>query len=71
MSFETVVQTAIYNELIGDRALSLEITNVYDDVPQANESGNALAFPYVTIGEDVFTDISTDLELMSQVIISL
>lgn len=36
---------------------------IYDSVPQANSSSYA-AFPYVTIGEDIFTDMSTDTELI-------
>lgn len=43
---------------------------VFDSVPQANSSSYA-AFPYVTIGEDVFTDISTDTELMQMCSITI
>ena len=70
-SFETVVQTAIYNKLINDVPLMAVINAVYDDVPQANSSGSEAAFPYVTIGEDSHVDISTDLELMDQVSITV
>lgn len=70
-NFETVVQTAIYNKLINDAPLMAVINAVYDDVPQANSSGNEAAFPYVTIGEDSHVDISTDLELMDQVSITI
>lgn len=69
-NFETVVQTAIYNKLINDAPLMAVINAVYDDVPQVN-SGSEAAFPYVTIGEDSHVDISTDLELMDQVSITI
>lgn len=70
-AFSTVVQTAIYDQLTNNAPLMAEITAVYDDVPQAIEAGDDAEFPYVTIGEDVFTDISTDLELMSLVSITI
>ena len=52
MSFETVLQQAIYTKVSTDIA-----TPVYDDVPQQAD------FPYVTIGEDSFTAWDTDSEL--------
>ena len=39
---------------------------VYDNVPQVSS-----AFPYVTIGEDIFTDMSTDTELINLVSITV
>lgn len=44
---------------------------VFDDVQQAIEAGDSTSFPYVTIGEDVFTDTSTDTELMGLVSITI
>lgn len=70
-AFALVVQTAIYQKLINDTALMAIAKNVFDDVPQPDGSGNELDFPYVTIGEDVTNDISTDSELMSQVSITI
>lgn len=69
--FDTAVQTAIYNQLTGNAPLMAEITAVYDDVPQAVEAGDSTEFPYITIGEDIFTDTSTDLELMGLVSITI
>jgi hypothetical protein len=43
---------------------------VYDDVPQGN-AGDAAQFPYVTIGEDIHTDMSTDTELLNLVSITI
>ena len=71
MSFETVVQTAIYTKLTSDAALMAVVVSVSDAVLQGDDSGNDALFPYVTIGEDVHTDISTDAELMDQVSITI
>lgn len=60
MSFETALQTAIYGILIADTALSGLVKGVYDDVPQPDDTGDAGAFPYVTIGETVHTAWDTD-----------
>lgn len=63
MSFGIAIQQAIYGQLIGHAPLMALVTDVYDDVPQALDSGAASAFPYVTIGEDVHQDWSTDTSL--------
>lgn len=70
-AFSTVVQTVIYDKLATDIPLSLAIKAVYDDVPQPNDSGDPLDFPYLAIGEDVITDTSTDLELMADASITI
>lgn len=70
-AFGTVVQTEIYQALTGNAALVSEVAGIYDEVPQPDSSGNYPDFPYVTIGEDVFTDMSTDSELMSLVSITI
>ena len=62
MSFETALQTTIFSTLDGDAALGALVTGVYDSAPQADDSGSSAAFPYVTIGEAVHTDWSTDTE---------
>jgi len=66
MSFELVVQQAIYEKLAADLAYP-----IYDDVKQADDSGNGAEFPYITIGEDVHTTIDTDTELINQVSITI
>jgi hypothetical protein len=70
-NFETVVQTAVYNNLINNIPLMAVINAVYDDVPQAASSGDSLNFPYVSIGEDSHIATDTDLELMDQVSITI
>tara|TARA_R110002110_G_scaffold415850_1_gene657961 strand:+ start:7764 stop:8168 length:405 start_codon:yes stop_codon:yes gene_type:complete len=64
--FETVVQTEIYSILANDAGLNAVVTGVYDSVPQVSST-----FPYVTIGEDIFTDMSTDTELINLVSITI
>lgn len=71
MSFEIDVQTVIYTTLANDAPLTALVTGVYDNVPQANDAGSGSAFPYVTIGEDVHTDWSTDTESGDDVTITI
>lgn len=70
-AFGLVVQKGIYETLINNAPLMASVVRVSDDVPQPSDAGDIANFPYVTIGEDVFTDISTDAELMSQVSITI
>ena len=70
-NFETVVQTAVYNNLTSNVPLMAAIQAVYDDVPQAVSSGDSSNFPYVSIGEDSHIAIDTDAELMDQVSITI
>lgn len=49
------IQVAIYNALSGDTGLSAVITGVYDNPEQ-----DTVAFPYVTIGENIQTAWDTD-----------
>jgi hypothetical protein len=60
MSYGNDVQKAIYDALAGNSGLASVVTGVYDNVPQAIDSGATSAFPYVTIGEDVNTEWDTD-----------
>ena len=70
-SFSTVVQQEIYQALAANASLVAETVGIFDDVPQPDDSGYYSDFPYVTIGEDVFSDMSTDSELMSLVSITI
>jgi hypothetical protein len=70
VGFETEVQFVIYNLLKRSVKLASVTTGVYDNVPEYSGS-EQIPFPYVTIGEDVFTDNSTDSELMNLVSITI
>ena len=49
------IQTAIFDRLSAE----LDVP-VYDAVPQAADSGDDSAFPYVTIGDDIVSEWDTD-----------
>ena len=53
------LQTAIYSALTGNAALMAAIVAVYDHVPQAAESEDNSAFPFVVIGRDVLSPMDT------------
>lgn len=57
MSFETILQQAVYSEMAGNAPLVAAVTGIYDNVPQTT------AYPYVVIGEDTVTNWDTDTEL--------
>lgn len=63
MSFESVIQKAIYEKLKTDAAITARAMPVYDDVPQADDSGEPLAFPYIVVGDDSLVPWDTDTEL--------
>ncbi len=53
--FETGIQKAIYDALLANSDLQNIVSErIYNNVPQDT------AYPYVTIGEDISTDESTD-----------
>ena len=56
MSFEIALQSAVYTALSGYAPLTA-IASVFDDVPQGS------SYPYVVIGDDTFSDRSTDTNL--------
>jgi hypothetical protein len=60
MNAELEIQKAIYDVLANDYTLSNMVTGVYDSVPQAEDAGSDVAFPYVTIGDDTALDWNTD-----------
>ena len=66
MSFGSSVQAAVYTALTGDVSLMAAVEGVYDNVPQAIDTGSAAAFPYVTIGEDSLAEWDTDDSLGAQ-----
>lgn len=53
MSFELAIQSAVYEKLSADVALSEFVSGIYDQVP------SEVDFPYVTIGEGVHTEFDT------------
>lgn len=59
MSYETAVQTAVYDALTGDAALAALVEGVFDAVPQDQ------SFPFVTIGEDIHNEWDTNTTLGS------
>lgn len=69
MSIEYKIQKAIYDKLIADvtlkAALAANVQDstkaaIYDNVPQAVDSGDDSVFPYVTVGDDTMIDWDTD-----------
>lgn len=60
MSVEIALQTALYTALNGDAGLGAVITGVYDRAPQAADSGDASAFPYIILGDTILTIDDTD-----------
>ena len=55
----------------GRAYLSDTLVGVYDNVPQPLDGGAASNFPYITIGEDDFTDWSTDTESGADVTVTI
>ena len=60
MGIETALQSALYTRL---NAASLGVVGVYDTAQQAGDSGDATAFPYVTMGRIVMSDGDTKPEI--------
>lgn len=58
--FELYAQRAIFEALKNSEPLAELITGVYDDAPQAIDSGAAAAFPYITVGDANVVEHDTD-----------
>lgn len=56
MSIEWGLQSAIYGVL---SSAPLGVSGVYDVAPQSADGGDPSAFPYVTMGRAVFTQLDT------------
>lgn len=56
MGVEAAFQTAVFNRLDGAIA---GVQGVYDVAPQVEDGGDDSAFPYVTIGRVVITEMDT------------
>lgn len=57
LGWELALQKAIYETLIADGDLAPLVTGVYDNAPQSEA-----AFPYITLGEDIFNEFDTDTD---------
>lgn len=60
---ELAVQDAVLDALSSDPAVSGLVVGVYDSVPQVPDSGAALDFPYIAVGEDTAQEWDTDTEV--------
>ncbi len=67
MSFEITVQKALYDRLSTDSAILTKAVGVFDEVPQALDSGSPDIFPYVVIGDDQTIAWDTDTELGAEI----
>ena len=69
MSIELEIQKAVYLALSSDSVLNdllacgCSKNGVYDHHPQPVDNADDSVFPYLTIGEDVFADFSTDTSI--------
>lgn len=57
------IQKGIVAHLRNTPAVMSLIVGVYDDVPQEAKSEEPSAFPFVVVGDDDYTDWSTDTEV--------
>jgi hypothetical protein len=57
------IQKGIVSRLRATPALMSIIVGVYDDVPQAAKAEVESAFPFIVVGDDDYTDWSTDTEI--------
>lgn len=61
--FEEAIRFAIYDRLANNAGLQQIVTNVYDDVPQPEDSGEVSKFPYVVVGDNTIQPWDTDTEI--------
>lgn len=71
MSFEVVIQKAIYEKLAASAELIAKKIPVYDDVPQPEDSGKLCNFPYVVVGDDTLNQWDTDTEYGADAVITI
>jgi len=71
MSFELVIQKAIYEKLVASADLIEKQIPVYDDVPQPADSGDLSNFPYVVVGDDSVKAWDTDTENGADAVITI
>lgn len=69
MSFEWIMQQAIFARLHNGADLASASVGVYDEVPQAQEFENA--FPFIVIGDDQVLQWDTNTELGAEIIATL
>ena len=69
MSFEEVVQKAVYEKLIARAALLGREINIYDDVPIFTDEKTI--FPFIALGDDTLVNWDTDTELGADVTLTL
>jgi|SRR5690606_17449793 len=65
MSFETAVQTALFNALSTNLDIALLVSGVFDSVPDAT------GYPYITIGEAIHNEWDTDNTIGHQVSVTV
>jgi len=67
MSFEIAIQQSIYARLSTNPTILTAAVGVFDEVPQADDSGSPRVFPYIVIGDDQAIAWDTDSELGAEV----
>lgn len=67
MSFETVVQQAIFSILSADSEIIDRDVSIYDEVPEPDDSGDINNYPFIVVGDDQSVAWDTDTELGADV----
>lgn len=71
MSFEWSVQQAVFQKISAQADIVAGSIPVYDDVPQVNDAGDPVNFPYVVVGDDSLINWDTDTELGCEIEITI
>lgn len=71
MAYEFSIQDVVHDALTGNAALMALVKGVHDAVPQAVDSGDGAAYPYVTLGEDTAQEWDTDTSVGADLTITL